>query len=93
MSARGDDFPDQLSGGEQQRVAVARAIAHEPSLVLADEPTGNLDAETAAEVLDLLVDASRAAGHTLFMVTHSEQAAARADVVFVIEGGGLVRRD
>ena len=92
MSGRGEDFPDQLSGGEQQRVAVARAIAHQPLLVLADEPTGNLDAETAAEVLDLLVGTCRDAGHTLLMVTHSAEAAARADHLFGIGDGRLTRR-
>jgi putative ABC transport system ATP-binding protein len=90
MRDRADDFPDQLSGGEQQRVAVARALVHEPALVLADEPTGNLDADTGREVLALLVAATRDAGHTLIVATHSSEAAGAADRVLRIQAGRLV---
>jgi putative ABC transport system ATP-binding protein len=82
-------LPDQLSGGEQQRVAIARALAHAPSLVIADEPTGNLDADTADEVLDLLVSSCRAQAASLIIATHSREAAARADRVLRIVGGRL----
>ena len=82
-------LPDELSGGEQQRVAIARALAHEPSLVITDEPTGNLDLETADEVLDLLVQTCRDHGATLIMATHSRDAAARADRVLRIVNGQL----
>ncbi len=85
LASRAESFPDRLSGGEQQRVAVARALVHEPDLVLADEPTGNLDAETGRMVLTLLSGLSRDAGRTLIIVTHSEEAAARADRVLRIE--------
>ncbi|GAB4187022.1 MAG: ABC transporter ATP-binding protein [Wenzhouxiangellaceae bacterium] len=78
-------LPHQLSGGEQQRVAIARAIIHEPALLLADEPTGNLDENTAAGVLALLAEAS--AGRALLLVTHSRQAAAIADQVFTLRQG------
>jgi putative ABC transport system ATP-binding protein len=84
-----DRLPDQLSGGEQQRVAIARAIAHEPPLVVTDEPTGNLDADTAEEVLDLLVASCREHGATLIMATHNREAAARADRVLRIAGGRI----
>ncbi len=85
LASRAESFPDRLSGGEQQRVAVARALVHEPDLVLADEPTGNLDAEPGRMVLTLLSGLSRDAGRTLIIVTHSEEAAARADRVLRIE--------
>jgi putative ABC transport system ATP-binding protein len=87
LATRAESFPDRLSGGEQQRVAVARALVHEPDLVLADEPTGNLDAETGRLVLALLCDMSRDAGKTLIIVTHSEEVAARAGRVLRIEDG------
>ncbi len=89
LASRAESFPDRLSGGEQQRVAVARALVHEPDLVLADEPTGNLDAETGRKVLTLLSELSRDAGRTLIIVTHSEEAAARADRVLRIEDGRI----
>jgi putative ABC transport system ATP-binding protein len=87
---RADDFPDRLSGGEQQRVAIARALVAEPRLLLADEPTGNLDDATGGAILDLLDRMSRRAGRTLLLVTHSAQAAAAADRVLTIEDGRLV---
>lgn len=79
-------FPSVLSGGEQQRVALARALVHEPELVLADEPTGNLDPETAAQALNLLCHTCREQGAALVMVTHSAEAAARLDRTFVLTG-------
>ena len=83
-------FPDKLSGGEQQRVAIARALLQNPRLVLADEPTGNLDAKTGDEIMQLLDEMTRRAGRTLIMVTHSRQIAARADRVLTIQDGQLV---
>jgi putative ABC transport system ATP-binding protein len=83
-------YPDVLSGGEQQRVAIVRALAHDPAVVLADEPTGNLDAETAEQVLDLLGRSLRERGKTLVMATHSREAAAIADRVLRVEDGKLV---
>jgi putative ABC transport system ATP-binding protein len=79
-------LPAVLSGGEQQRVALARALVHQPRLVLADEPTGNLDPETAAQALDLLCDTCRKQGSALIMVTHSADAAKRLDRRFVLTG-------
>jgi len=86
---RADDFPDQLSGGEQQRVAIARALVHEPQLVLADEPTGNLDAATGKSVLALLLELTRQTGRTLLMATHDPAIMRHADRVFRIESGRL----
>jgi putative ABC transport system ATP-binding protein len=83
-------FPDKLSGGEQQRVAIARALLQHPRLVLADEPTGNLDAKTGDEIMQLLDEMTRRAGKTLLMVTHSHQIAARADRVLTIQNGQLI---
>ncbi|MBM7844424.1 ABC transporter ATP-binding protein [Herpetosiphon giganteus] len=83
-------YPDKLSGGEQQRIAIARALAHDPLLILADEPTGNLDATTGEEVLNLLDEMSRQAGKTLLMVTHSLEVARRADRVLSKVDGQLV---
>jgi putative ABC transport system ATP-binding protein len=82
-------LPDELSGGEQQRVAIARALAHEPRLVITDEPTGNLDLETADEVLDLLIASCRDHAATLIVATHSREAAERADRIFRIVNGQL----
>lgn len=79
-------FPSVLSGGEQQRVALARALVHQPEVVLADEPTGNLDAETATQALNLLCRTCREQGAALVMVTHSAEAAARLDRTFVLTG-------
>lgn len=90
LADRLDTFPDKLSGGEQQRVAIARALAHDPLLVLADEPTGNLDEETGARVLSLLLDLTRAAGRTLIVATHSPDVVPLADRVFSIHDGRLL---
>lgn len=79
LASRQDEFPDILSGGEQQRVAVARALMHEPAIVLADEPTGNLDAENSDRVANLLFEATRASGACLVVATHSDSVAAQAD--------------
>jgi putative ABC transport system ATP-binding protein len=87
---RGGAFPDRLSGGEQQRVAIARALVLDPRLVLADEPTGNLDDATGASVLELLDTMTRKAGRTLLLVTHSREVAGLADRVLAIEDGHLV---
>ncbi len=92
LADRAASFPDRLSGGEQQRVAVARALAHDPLLVLADEPTGNLDLETGLQVLDLLDRLTRRAGKTMVMVTHSPEVVGIADRVFRVEDCRLVER-
>jgi putative ABC transport system ATP-binding protein len=89
LGARADSFPDRLSGGEQQRVAIARALVHEPMLVLADEPTGNLDAATGESILTLLEAMTREVGRTLIVVTHSERIVERADRVLRLHGGVL----
>ena len=82
--------PDQLSGGQQQRVAIARALAADPLLILADEPTGNLDEGTGDTVLRLLLELTRDAGKTLFMATHAPEVAAQADRVLHLAHGRLV---
>jgi putative ABC transport system ATP-binding protein len=88
LADRADHHPAQLSGGQRQRVAIARALAMEPSLLLADEPTGNLDSETGAEVLDLFDDLHRA-GATIVMVTHENEVAARCERVVRLRDGKL----
>jgi putative ABC transport system ATP-binding protein len=90
LADRAPAFPEQLSGGEQQRVAVARALIHEPLLVLADEPTGNLDLDTGRQVLDLLDRLTRRAGRTLVMATHSPEVVGLADRIFRLQDGRLV---
>jgi putative ABC transport system ATP-binding protein len=90
LDDRGASYPDRLSGGEQQRVAIARALVHDPALILADEPTGNLDAETGAQVLDLLDRLTRRAGKTMLMVTHSPEVVGVADRVLRVREGHLV---
>ena len=85
----GARLPAQLSGGQLQRVAIARALVHRPSLLLADEPTGNLDPGTAQRTLDLLLAQTREHGAALVLVTHSDAAAARADRVLHLTAGGI----
>ncbi|UJP06448.1 MAG: ABC transporter ATP-binding protein [Nitrosomonas sp.] len=89
LQGRGDDFPRQLSGGELQRVAIARALIHRPSLVLADEPTGNLDPDTAHEILQLMRNEIKTNGAMGILVTHSHAAAATADRVLQLTKAGL----
>ena len=89
LSGLGERLPSQLSGGQLQRVAIARALVHRPAIVLADEPTGNLDPGTAARVMDLLQLQTREHGSSLLLVTHSESAAARADRVLRLTSDGL----
>jgi putative ABC transport system ATP-binding protein len=89
LDGRGGDLPRQLSGGELQRVAIARALVHAPRLILADEPTGNLDPHTAHEVLDLLRAETKQNHAATVMVTHSEAAAAFADRVLILRHGAL----
>lgn len=89
---RGDGYARDLSGGELQRVAIARALVHRPALILADEPTGNLDSETAGRILALFADAVRENGAAGVMVTHSDASAAVADRVLTLGTDGLVER-
>ncbi len=89
LQDRRETFPDRLSGGEQQRVAIARALVHDPSLVLADEPTGNLDEATGRQVMALLDRLTRQAGKNLILVTHSAEAAAYADRLLTLQDGRL----
>ena len=86
----GQRFPEELSGGEQQRIAIARALVHEPGLVIADEPTGNLDLETATAMIALLDRLCRESGTTLVMATHSREVIGLADRVLAIRSGRLV---
>jgi putative ABC transport system ATP-binding protein len=89
LAGREHDFPRQLSGGEMQRVAIARALVHRPRLLLADEPTGNLDPDTAADILRLLKSEIRSSGAAAIIVTHSPLAAANADRVLALTRDGL----
>jgi putative ABC transport system ATP-binding protein len=93
LGGRGGDFPAQISGGEMQRIAIARALVHRPALILADEPTGNLDPETAAKILALFTAEVRASGAAAVIVTHSDRAAAIADRAFVLGPQGLTPRE
>ncbi len=89
LADRAHSFPDRLSGGEQQRVAVARALVHDPDVVLADEPTGNLDAATGENVLALLGELVREQGRTLIVATHSDRVVQHADRTLVLRNGKL----
>lgn len=89
LAERADHYPSQLSGGEQQRVALARAAAPRPDIMLADEPTGNLDGQTGAAIIELLFDLSARKGSTLIMVTHSPELAERCDRVIELVDGRL----
>jgi putative ABC transport system ATP-binding protein len=90
LAAKAHHSPDQLSAGEQQRVALARALATEPAILLADEPTGNLDYTTGAEILDLLWDSCDRLGQTIVLVTHDAHAASYADRVLVVRDGAIL---
>jgi len=87
LTNRGHHYPAQLSGGEQQRVAIARALANDPPILLADEPTGNLDSSTGHQVIDLLVDINRAKGMTIIMVTHDAELTNRSNRVLSMRDG------
>lgn len=90
LQGREHHLPHQLSGGQQQRVAIARALINSPALILADEPTGNLDSKNSAEVSELLVRSNKELGQTIIMITHDEEMAGRADRVITIEDGCIV---
>lgn len=90
LQDRRDSFPDQLSGGEQQRIAIARAVIHTPSIVLADEPTGNLDRDTEREVLELLKQLPEDRKVTVICATHSPEVAAHADEIYELDNGTLI---
>lgn len=93
LADRADHLPRQLSGGQEQRVAIARALANDPVLLLADEPTGNLDATSAQEILDLLEQLNEQFGTTIIMVTHDPKAARRAKRMLHLEKGTFVQAD
>lgn len=90
LADRGHHYPTQLSGGEQQRVSLARAFSNAPRILFADEPTGNLDAETSEKVVKLLFDLNREAGTTLVVVTHDMELAAKTQRIIRIKGGHLI---
>jgi putative ABC transport system ATP-binding protein len=92
LAERGHHYPSQLSGGEQQRVAIARALANGPPLLLADEPTGNLDSANGEHIVDVLFDVNRRRGATLVLVTHDRDLAARASVRISLRDGRVVER-
>jgi putative ABC transport system ATP-binding protein len=91
LDARGHHYPSQLSGGEQQRVAIARALANDPPILLADEPTGNLDSTTGQQIIDLMLSINRQRGTTLVLVTHDPDLAAVADMAVALRDGRVVR--
>jgi putative ABC transport system ATP-binding protein len=92
LTGRGHHYPSQLSGGEQQRVAIARALANEPRVLLADEPTGNLDSSNGQHVVDILLDVNRRHGTTLVLVTHDRDLAARAHARIALRDGHVIER-
>ena len=90
LGPRRHHYPSQLSGGEQQRVAIARALANEPAILLADEPTGNLDSGTGHQVIDLLIDVNRRHKPTVVLVTHDPELAQKADLTIALRDGRVV---
>ena len=91
LTARRKNLPNQLSGGQQQRVSIGRALMNAPAVVLADEPTGNLDSRNSQEIVELLKQSNRKYGQTLIIITHDENIALQADRVIAIEDGKMVR--
>ncbi len=90
LADRGHHYPTQLSGGEQQRVSLARAFSNQPQILFADEPTGNLDAETGVKVEKLLFDLNKESGTTLILVTHNLELAAKTQRIIRIKGGKIL---
>ena len=90
LADRSHHYPAQLSGGEQQRVSIARAFANRPRILFADEPTGNLDAETSGKIVNLIFDLNKEAGTTLLLVTHNAELAARTQRIIHLKGGKIV---
>ncbi len=86
---RANTYPDKLSGGEQQRISIARALIHNPDIILADEPTGNLDYETGLQIVDLLDRVVKKKGKTMIMVTHSKDVIGLADKIYSLKDGKL----
>ena len=91
LEGREDHLPSQLSGGQQQRVAIGRALMNSPAVLLADEPTGNLDSRTSAEIMAILRDTNKRLGQTLVVITHDESIALTADRIVAVEDGRIVR--
>ncbi len=91
LEDRKDHLPNQLSGGQQQRVSIGRALINRPALVLADEPTGNLDSRASREIIDLLKISNRKYNQTVILITHDENVALEADRILTIEDGSIVR--
>jgi len=89
LANRANTYPDKLSGGEQQRIAIARALIHNPDIILADEPTGNLDYETGRQIVDLLDRVVKQKGKTMIMVTHSKDVIGLADKIYSLKDGKL----
>lgn len=93
LTERRESLPNQLSGGQQQRVSIGRALMNAPAVVLADEPTGNLDSKNSREIVELLRQSNRRYGQTLIVITHDESIALQADRVIAIEDGRIVRNE
>lgn len=93
LDNRGHHYPSQLSGGEQQRVAIARAMANDPPILLADEPTGNLDSTNGRHIMDLLAETTRRSATTVVLVTHDPELAAMADVRLLLRGGRVLSEE
>ena len=91
LEDRKDHLPNQLSGGQQQRVSIGRTLINRPALVLADEPTGNLDSRASREIIDLLKISNRKYNQTVILITHDENVALEADRILTIEDGSIVR--
>ena len=91
LAGREGHLPSQLSGGQQQRVAIGRALMNAPAVVLADEPTGNLDTRNSCEIMQLLRDSNREFGQTMIVITHDEEIALAADRIIAVEDGCIVR--
>ncbi len=90
LAARSHHYPAQLSGGEQQRVSIARAFSNRPAILFADEPTGNLDAETSGKIVDLIFELNQEAGTTLVLVTHDDELASRTQRIIHLKGGRII---